>query len=87
MTVRNVAQQQFSLELLGPIILEMRDRLARVEAKLESIGDRLDYRRDELNVVSGLAIRATGERVSWEGVQSQLWKLSARVEALEQRER
>jgi hypothetical protein len=80
-------QQQFSLELLGPIILEMRDRLARVEAKLESIGDRLDYRRDELNVVSGLAIRATGERVSWEGVQSQLRKLSARVEALEQRER
>jgi hypothetical protein len=47
----------------------------------------LDHHQDELNVVSGLAIRATGERMAWASVQSQLNKLAARIEALELKER
>jgi hypothetical protein len=79
--------EQFSLDLLGPIILEIRDRLARVEADIRDIKDGQNDHRDELNVVSGLAIRATGERVAWGSVQSQLRKLAARIEALENRDR
>lgn len=74
---------QFSLDLLGPIILDTRDRLTRIEARLTSIEARLEHHNDELNVVSGLAMRATGERVAWATVQSQLNKLAARIDALE----
>jgi len=82
-----MATEQFSLDPLGPIILETRDRLVRIEADLSAIKERLDHHQDELNVVSGLAMRATGERVAWASVQSQLNKLAARIEALERRER
>lgn len=78
-----MAGGRFSLDLLGPIILETRDRLARIEADIGTIKDRLEHHQDELNVVSGLAMRATGERVAWAGIQSQLNKLAARIEALE----
>jgi hypothetical protein len=78
-----VTTEQFSLDLLGPIILETRDRIVRIEADIGSIKDRLEHRQDELGVVSGLAMRATGERVAWASVQSQLTKLAARIEALE----
>lgn len=82
-----MAGERFSLDLLGPIILETRDRLARIEADISAIKDRLEYHQDELNVVSGLAMRATGERIAWSSVQSQLNKLAARIEALERGER
>jgi hypothetical protein len=75
--------EQFSLDLLGPIILESRDRLARIETRLGAIQDRLEHHEDELNVVSGLAMRATGDRVAWSSLQKQLAKLAARVEVLE----
>lgn len=75
--------EQFSLELLGPIILETRDRLARIETDIRAIKDRLDAHQDELNVVLGLAMRATGERVAWASLQKQFAKLVVRVEALE----
>ena len=82
-----MATERFSLDLLGPIILEMRDRLARIETDIRAIKDRLDTHQDELNVVSGLAMRATGERVAWASLQKQFAKLVARVEALERGER
>lgn len=78
-----MAGERFSLDLLGPIILETRDRLARIEADIAVIKGTLEHHHDELNVVSGLAMRATGERVAWASVQSQLNKLAARIEALE----
>ena len=78
-----MAAEQFSLELLGPIILETRDRVARIEADIGAIKDRLEHHQNELDVVSGLAMRATGERVAWASVQGQLKKLAARIEALE----
>jgi hypothetical protein len=78
-----MAAEQFSPDLLGPVILETRDRIARIETDIGVIKDRLEDHQDELNVVSGLAMRATGERVAWASVQSQLKKLAARIEALE----
>ena len=47
------------------------------------IKNRLDHHHDELNAVSGLAMRATGERVAWASVQGQIEKLAARIGALE----
>ena len=82
-----MAGERLSLDLLGPIILETRDRLARIEADIGAIKDGLEHHQDELNVVSGLAMRATGERVAWASMQNQLNKLAARIEALERRER
>ena len=78
-----MAAEQFSLDRLGPIILETRDRIARIETDIGSIKDRLEHHQDELDVVSGLAMRATGERVAWASLQGQLKKLAARIEALE----
>jgi hypothetical protein len=78
-----ITAEQFCLDLLGPIILETRDRTAHIEAGIGVIKERLEYQHDELNVVSGLAMRATGEPVAWASVQSQLNKLAARIEALE----
>jgi hypothetical protein len=75
--------EQFSLGHLGPIILETRDRIARMEIEIGAIKDRLEHHQDELNVVSGLAMRATGERIAWASVQKRLDKLAVRIEALE----
>jgi hypothetical protein len=57
-----MAGEQFSPDLLGPIILEMRDRFARIEADIAVIKDTLEHHRDEFIVVSGLAMRADGSR-------------------------
>ena len=82
-----MATERFSLDLLGPIILETRDQLSRMEIDLGVIKDRLEQHQDKLTVVSGLAMRATGERVAWASLQKQFAKLAARVEALERGER
>lgn len=82
-----MATERSSLDLLGPIILETRDRLARMEIDIGVVKDRLEQHQDELTVVSGLAMRATGERAAWASLQKQLAKLAARVEVLERGER
>ena len=65
----------------------MRGDIATIKSDVAAIRDGLDQHQDELNVVSGLAMRATGERVGWSSVQAQLRKLTARIEALEQQGR
>lgn len=79
--------ERFSLDLLGQHILAVRGDLSTIRSDVAAIRDRLDQHRDELNLVSGLAMRATGERVAWASVQAQLRKLTARIEALEQQGR
>ena len=79
--------EQFSLDLLGQHILAMRGDVASIKTDVAAIKDRLDHHQDELSVVSGLAMRATGERVAWASVQAQLKKLAARIEALERQQR
>ena len=75
--------EQFSLDLLGQHILAVRRYLATMKADVAAIRDRLDHHQDELHVVSGLAMRATGEHDAWASVQAQLKKPAARIEALE----
>jgi hypothetical protein len=79
--------EKFSLDLLGQHILAVRGDIATIKSDVAAIRERLDQHQDELNVVSGLAMRATGERVAWGSVQAQLRKLTARIEALENQER
>lgn len=79
--------ERFSLDLLGQHILAVRGDIATITSDVAAIRDRLDQHQDELSVVSGLAMRATGERVAWGSVQAQLKKLTARIEALEQQGR
>lgn len=78
--------EQFSLDLLGQHILAMRADLATIRSDIGAIRSQLDHHQDELNVVSGLAMRATGERIAWSSVQAQLKKLTARIEALERQD-
>jgi hypothetical protein len=79
--------EQFSLDLLGQHILAVRGDVAAIKSDVAAIRDQLDQHQDELTVVSGLAMRATGERVAWASLQAQLRKLTARSEALEEQER
>ena len=75
--------EQFSLDLLGQHILAMRGDIATIEADVAAIKDRLDHHQDELSIVSGLAMQATGERVARASLQAKIRKLTARIEALE----
>ena len=77
--------EQFSLDLLGQHILAMRGDIATIKADVATIKDRLDHHQDELSVVSGLGVRATGGRVAWASLQSRLRKLTAQIEAPEHR--
>ena len=79
--------EEFPLDLWGQHILAMRADIATIRTDIGAIRNQLDHHRDELNVVSGLAMRATGERVAWASVQAQLNKLAARIEALEREDR
>lgn len=76
-----------SLDLLGQHILAIRADIATIKTDIGAIRNQLDHHQDELNVVSGLAMRATGERIAWASVQAQLNKLAAQIEALERRDR
>jgi hypothetical protein len=79
--------EQFSLDLLGQHILAMRTDIATMKADLGAIRNQLDHHRDELDVVSGLAMRVTRERVAWASVQRQLAKLAAHIKVLERQGR
>lgn len=57
------------LDLLGQHILAMRGDIATIKTDVAAIKDRLDQHQDELSVVSGLAMRATGERVASASMQ------------------
>lgn len=72
--------------MLGQHILAVRGDIAAMKVDVAAIRGRLDHHQDELDVVSGLAMRATGERVAWASMQSQLRKLAARIEALERQD-
>ena len=72
-----MAAKQFSLDLRADHPGNV-DRIARIETDIGSIKDRLEHHQDELDVVSVLAMRATGERVAWASLQGQLKKLAAR---------
>lgn len=79
--------EQFSLDLLSQHILAVRGDVRLHGGYVAAHRDRLDHHQEELDVVSGRAMRATGERVVWASVQAQLRNLAARLAALEIRKR
>jgi hypothetical protein len=88
-----MTQSRFTLDLLGPIILETRDRLRRMEERLERVenerlvGIEADLRqlRDESTVTSAMVMRHMSEPIAWGAMDRMLKRLTDRVEALEQR--
>ena len=80
--------ERFSLDLPGQHILAVRSDIATIKADVAAIRDRLvDHHQGEPNVVSGLAMRASGECVAWASMQAQHKKLVARTKALERQDR
>jgi BMFP domain-containing protein YqiC len=74
---------EYSLDLLGPVIMAMRDDLAEIKQRLSGLEDKGGQHSDEMTVLSGLVMRYAGEHIAWGGVQSELRKLRERVAVLE----
>lgn len=74
---------EYSLDLLGPVIMAMRDDLAEIKQRLAALGAKGGQHGDEMTVLTGLVMRYSGEHIAWGGVQNEVRKLRERVEALE----
>jgi hypothetical protein len=74
-----------SLEFLAAQIAHVLEELAALRAGQARIEKRLGERQDKLNVVSGLAMRATGQRIAWGALSRQIRRIEARLTALEEK--
>lgn len=83
----------YTLDLLGPIIVETRDRLRALETRVErieterlpAIENKLAHHNDEVTGFIGMVLRFFGEPISWSAMQSEIRRLRERIEALEAR--
>lgn len=71
------------LRMLRELRAHQDEQFADIRQRLDRIEAQLGEQKEELNIASSLALRATGERVAWNTVNQALKKLTARVEALE----
>jgi hypothetical protein len=86
-----MAGTEFTLDLLGPIIMETRDRLREVERRLAAIEEerlpaierRLTSYGDDVTVLSAMVMRYSAEPISWGAMQSEIRVLRERLDALE----
>lgn len=62
---------------------ELRTEIAKIADDNRATNARLIELRDDVNVASALAMRATGERIAWTTLRQEPRALSARVAALE----
>ena len=76
---------EYSLDLLGPVIMGMRDDLAEIKQRLASQEDKGGQHSDEMTVLSSLVMRYAGEHIAWGAVQKQLWRTGERLEMLERK--
>lgn len=76
---------EYSLDLLGPVIISMRDDLAEIKQRLASLDSKVEQHRDEMTVLTGMVMRYAGEPIAWSGMQNKLRRLRERVEALERK--
>lgn len=74
---------KFSLDLLGPVIMAMRDDLAEIKQRLASLEEKVGQHNDEMTVLTGMVLRYGGEHIAWGGMQNELRKLRERVAVLE----
>ncbi|MFZ1426719.1 MAG: hypothetical protein WAS21_08135 [Geminicoccaceae bacterium] len=58
------------LAMIGRIVLETREAMRRVEAKLDGLAAELGQVKDELMVVSGIVLRLEGREVETVGLKA-----------------
>lgn len=75
------AQMQRMLEGLN----DVRSGLDVIDSRLLDLDGRLRQQADENTVLSGLVLRYAGEHIAWGGVQNELKRIRARLDALESR--
>ena len=75
------AQMQRMLEGLN----DVRSGLDVIDSRLLELDGRLRQQADENTVLSGLVLRYAGEHIAWGGVQNELKRIRARLDALESR--
>lgn len=85
-----------TLDLLGRMILEMRDemrafraatdvRFDRIETRLDTVEATINRHQDELTVTTAMVMRHTSEPIAWGAIERQIKSLAARIEKLESR--
>jgi hypothetical protein len=93
-----MAGTEFTLDLLGPIILEMRDELRDLkrdvrdvkrdvavikEESLPAIEGRMTSHGEEMLVLSAMVMRYSSEPIAWGAMQSEIRILRERLDTLE----
>lgn len=76
---------EYTLDLLGPIIIETRDKLRDVDERLAGLERAVTNQNDEVTVLGAMVMRYTSEPVAWHAMQNELRRLRERIEALETR--
>lgn len=86
-----MAETEFTLDLLGSIMLEMREDIRVLrrdvneikEVRLPAIERTISQHQDELTVTTAMVMRHASEPIAWGAMQSEIRRLRERVEALE----
>jgi hypothetical protein len=71
------------LAMIGRVVLETREAVRRIEARLDGISGELGQVRDELMVVSGIVLRLEGREVEAVRLKALYHRLERRIAALE----
>lgn len=64
---------------------ETREDMRQMRADLAKLRREMEQQRDETTVTSAMVMRYAGEHIAWGAMQSQLRKVSERLEVLEQK--
>jgi hypothetical protein len=86
-----MSETEFTLNLLGSIMLDMREDIRDVrqrltaieEVRLPAIERTITQHQDELTVTTAMVMRHASEPIAWGAMQSEIRRLRERVEALE----
>jgi len=88
-----MADERFSLDLLGPVILETRDELRSLRDDVHRMRDErfpavdrtLSNHHDDITVLTAMVMRYSSEPIAWATMQAEIRKLAERIEALERK--
>lgn len=72
------------LAMIGKLVLETREAVRRIEARLDGVASALGAAKDELMVASGIVLRQ-GREVEAVGLEALYHRLERRIAALESR--
>lgn len=72
-----------SLDSITAQLQRLLEGQAKIEQQLTSLEEKVERHNDETTVLTGMVMRYAGEHIAWGGMENQLRKLSAWVEALE----